>query len=88
MIERIITISNRAGIHARPAAMIVELSKNFRCSLFFEKNGDRINGKSIMGLLTLGAAYGTELKIITEGEGEQEAVEKLLRLFDSKFEEE
>jgi phosphocarrier protein len=88
MTERTITISNRAGVHARPAAMIVELSKNFQCALYFEKDSDRINGKSIMGLLTLGAAYGAELKIIAEGEGEEEAVEKVVRLFDSKFEEE
>lgn len=88
MTERTITISNRAGVHARPAAMIVEISKNFQCSLYFEKDNDRINGKSIMGLLTLGAAYGAELKIIAEGEDEEEAVEKLVRLFDSKFEEE
>jgi phosphocarrier protein len=88
MTERTITISNRAGIHARPAAMIVEVSKNFQCSLYFEKERDRVNGKSIMGLLTLGAAYGTELKIIAEGEDEDDAVEKLMRLFESKFEEE
>jgi phosphocarrier protein len=88
MTERKITISNRAGIHARPAAMLVEVSKDFACSIYLEKNNDRINGKSIMGLLTLGAAYGTELKIITEGDGEEQAMEKIVRLFESKFEEE
>jgi phosphocarrier protein len=88
MVERKITINNRAGIHARPAAMLVEASKNFICSIYFEKGSERVNGKSIMGLLTLGAAYGTELKIITEGEDEEQAMEKTVRLFESKFEEE
>jgi phosphocarrier protein len=88
MTERKITITNRAGIHARPAALLVEVSKDFNCSVYFEKGNDRINGKSIMGLLTLGAAYGTELKILTDGEDEEKAMEKLIRLFESKFEEE
>ncbi|MDR2619452.1 MAG: HPr family phosphocarrier protein [Treponema sp.] len=88
MTERKITITNRAGIHARPAALLVEASKDFKCSVYFEKGRDRINGKSIMGLLTLGAAYGTELRILTDGEDEEKAMEKLIRLFESKFEEE
>ena len=88
MVERRITINNRAGIHARPAAMLVEASKNFICSIYFEKGSERINGKSIMGLLTLGAAYGTELTIVTEGEDEEQAMEQIVRLFESKFEEE
>ena len=88
MTERTITINNRAGIHARPSAILVEASKNFKCSVFYEKGNDRINGKSIMGLLTLGAAYGTELKIITDGEDEEQAADELVRLFQSKFEEE
>jgi phosphocarrier protein len=88
MTEATITISNRAGIHARPAALVVQATKDFRSSIFFEKGTDRINAKSIMGIITLGAAYGTELKIIAEGEDEQDAVKNLVRLFESKFEEE
>jgi phosphocarrier protein len=88
MTEKTITIQNRAGIHARPAAMLVQTTKDFRCSIYFEKDTDRINAKSIMGIITLGAAYGTEIKIIAEGEGEQAAVDALVRLFESKFEEE
>jgi phosphocarrier protein len=88
MTERIITISNRAGIHARPAALLVQTTKDFQCNVYFEKGNDRINAKSIMGIITLGAAYGTDIKIIAEGEGEESAVGALVRLFESKFEEE
>jgi phosphocarrier protein len=87
MIERMTTIQNRAGIHARPAALLVQTTKDFKCSIYIEKGEDRINGKSIMGIITLGAAYGTVLKLITDGEDEETAMEKLTKLFDSKFEE-
>jgi phosphocarrier protein len=90
MTEKTITITNRAGIHARPAALIVQATKDFTSSLYFEKDGDRINAKSIMGILTLGASYGTELKIIAEGEDtndEAQAVETIVRLFKSNFDE-
>jgi phosphocarrier protein len=88
MTERTIIISNRAGIHARPAAMLVQASKDFKCGVYFEKDNDRINAKSIMGIITLGAVYKAEIKIIADGEDEQEAVDTLARLFESKFEEE
>jgi phosphocarrier protein len=88
MTEKTITVLNRAGIHARPSALLVQTTKNFKSSIYFEKGTDRINAKSIMGIITLGAAYGTELKIIAEGEDEEEAVETLAKLFESKFEEE
>ena len=88
MTEQLITISNRAGIHARPAAVLVQAAKDFSASIYIEKGKDRINAKSIMGILTLAAAYGTELKIVAEGEDEKQAVEALVHLFESKFEEE
>lgn len=88
MTERFVTIQNRAGIHARPSALLVQTTKDFQCNIYLEKDGDRINGKSIMGIITLGAAYGTEIKIITDGPDEQAAADVLVRLFNSKFEEE
>jgi len=88
MTERIVTVKNRAGIHARPSAILVQTTKNYKCNIYIEKDSDRINAKSIMGIITLGAAYGTELKIITDGEGEEAAAEALVKLFESKFEEE
>jgi phosphocarrier protein len=88
MTEQIVTIINRAGIHARPAAVLVQSAKDFSSNIYFEKGRDRINAKSIMGILTLAATYGTELKIIAEGEDEEQAVRAITRLFESKFEEE
>jgi len=88
MTEQVIKVSNRAGIHARPAAVLVQAAKDFKASIYFEKGNDRINAKSIMGILTLAAGYKTELKIIAEGEDEAHAVETIARLFESKFEEE
>jgi phosphocarrier protein len=88
MTERFVTVINRAGIHARPSALLVQTTKNFTSNIYIEKNSDRINAKSIMGIITLGAAYGTELKVITEGEDEEVAADAVVRLFESKFEEE
>ena len=88
MTEQVVTITNRAGIHARPAAVLVQAAKDYKANIYFEKGRDRINAKSIMGILTLAAAYGTQLRIIAEGEDEKEAVEIIARLFETKFEEE
>lgn len=88
MIEHVVTIKNRAGIHARPAALLVQTAGKFKAKFYIEKDNDRINGKSIMGIITLGAGYDTSLKLILEGDDEQEALEALVHLFDSKFEEE
>jgi len=88
MTEQTVTISNRAGIHARPAAVLVQTAKDYKASIYFERGRDRINAKSIMGILTLAAAYGTEIRIIAEGEDEKDAVETIARLFETKFEEE
>jgi len=87
MTEKLIVISNRAGIHARPAAVLVQAAKDFKSNVYFEKGSDRINAKSIMGILTLAATYSTELKIIAEGEDEEKAVETIAHLFETKFEE-
>ena len=88
MVEQTVIISNRAGIHARPAAVLVQAAKDFKANIYIERDTDRINAKSIMGILTLAAAYQTELKIIAEGEDEKEALEAIIHLFETKFEEE
>jgi phosphocarrier protein len=68
--------------------MLVQTAKDFQSNIYLEKGNDRINGKSIMGILTLGASFGTELKVIAEGEDEQKALEAMVNLFNNKFEEE
>jgi len=88
MVEKIVTVINRAGVHARPSALLVQTTKNFKCNIFFEKGSDRINAKSIMGIITLGAAYNTQLKIIADGEDEDAAINAITKLFETKFEEE
>jgi phosphocarrier protein len=87
MVEKIVTIINRAGVHARPASLIVEKTKNFECSIHFEQGDKVINAKSILGIITLGAAYNSKIKIIAEGKDETAAIETIVRLFESKFEE-
>jgi phosphocarrier protein len=87
MTEKVVKVVNRAGLHARPSALLVQTIKNFKANIYLEKGNDKINAKSILGVITLGAAFETELKITAEGEDEKEAVEALVRLFESKFEE-
>jgi phosphocarrier protein len=87
MIEKKTVIKNRAGIHARPAAMIVQTASKFKSKLFLQKGDDRINAKSIMGIITLGAGFETVILIIADGEDELEAVEAIDRLFQNRFEE-
>lgn len=87
MISRTITIRNRAGIHARPAALIVQTANKFHSQVFFEKDSNRINGKSIMGIITLGATYNSTLTLMAEGDDENEALEAIAALFENKFEE-
>lgn len=87
MIELETTIKNRAGIHARPSAMIAQTAVKFTSRVFLEKGGNRINAKSIMGIITLAASFGSVIKIIAEGPDEQAAAEAIKALFDSGFNE-
>lgn len=86
MITRILTIETRAGIHARPAASIVKVANRFKSEIFFVKDSMKINGKSIMGIITLGATYKSELECICQGEDEKEMMEAIERLFANRFE--
>jgi phosphocarrier protein HPr len=88
MVERQVVVKNRAGIHARPAALIVQTAGKYNSQILFKKDHEEINAKSIMGIITLGAAYNTELTISAEGDDEQDAVDALAGLFESRFEEE
>ena len=88
MTTRNVTILNRAGIHARPASLIVQTAQQFDSSIWIEKEDVKINAKSIMNILTLGATYQTELIISAEGSDEDDAVAELSQLFDNKFKEE
>jgi phosphocarrier protein HPr len=87
MTERFLTIRNRAGMHARPAALLVKTASAFSAQIFIEKDGERVNGKSIMGVITLGATYNSQLKVIADGPDELAALDALEHLFENRFEE-
>ncbi|MDH7483626.1 MAG: HPr family phosphocarrier protein [Spirochaetales bacterium] len=88
MVEAETTIRNRAGIHARPSALIAQTAVKFASRIYLEKAGNRINAKSIMGIITLAASFGTRIKILAEGPDEQQAVDAIKALFESGFNEE
>lgn len=88
MVEREATVRNRAGIHARPAALIVQTAAKFDSHIEFRTDHEAINAKSIMGIITLGAGYNSKITITAEGPDEQEAVDTLIGLFENRFEEE
>jgi phosphocarrier protein len=86
-VTREMVVSNKLGIHARPAAMFVKTANRFECEVFVEKDGERINGKSIMGLMMLAAGPGCCIDIEAEGAQAEEAVTALEELVAGKFEE-
>jgi phosphocarrier protein len=86
-IEKEITIVNRLGLHARPAAMFVRISSRFRAEVWVSKEGEEVNGKSIMGLMMLAAGQGSKLRIRAEGPDADKAVEELEALINSRFNE-
>ncbi len=88
MIEKILTVRNRAGIHARPAALIAQTANKFASEIIMEKNTTTVNAKSIMGVITMAAGYNTTLTLKVDGADEKDAAEAIEKLFESKFEEE
>ena len=88
MIQREVRVANRAGIHARPAAMIVQTASRYDSRIMLGKDSEEINAKSIMGIITLGAGYDTVLSLTVEGPDEQEAADAVARLFENRFQEE
>ncbi|HNB11183.1 MAG TPA: HPr family phosphocarrier protein [bacterium] len=88
MIEREITVVNKAGVHARPSAMIVKTASQFDSEVFLSCDGTEVNAKSIMSVMMLAAAQGSVVKIKTEGSDEMQAADAIAALFASKFNEE
>ena len=85
--HREFTVLNKQGIHARPAASFVKIANRFSCEVVVEKDGEQINGKSIMGLMMLAAGPGSKLTIRCEGADSQEALDELEKLIKRKFDE-
>jgi phosphocarrier protein len=86
-IKKEVVVSNKLGIHARPAAMFVKIANKFSCDVYVEKDDERVNGKSIMGLMMLAAGPGSRLVIYAEGEDAGRVVVELEALLKRKFDE-
>ena len=87
-IEKEIAIINRLGLHARPAAMFVRISSRYRCEVWVAKEGEEVNGKSIMGLMMLAAGQGSKLRIRCDGPDADKAMQELEELINARFNEE
>ncbi len=88
MQEKELVIENKAGLHARPAALFVQTANKFASQIKVAKEGQEVDGKSIMGIMMLAAGKGTRIKIKVEGSDEEEAIRKLEELVLDKFGEE
>lgn len=82
-----ITILNRLGLHARPSAMFVKVCNRYKCDIWIEKDGEQVNGKSIMGLMMLAAGQGSKLRVTCTGHDAAKAIEEIEALIARKFDE-
>jgi phosphocarrier protein len=87
MISRTVTIRNRAGLHTRPAATIVKMASEHRSEFYIERDGYRINGKSIIGVMTLAAEQGSQLTLSFDGPDEEAAAAEIIDYFERGFDE-
>ena len=85
MIKSKVTVLNDAGLHARPASELVKLASRYSSDFFIHLDGYRVNGKSILGVLTLAAEKGTELELEFNGNDEEPALNAVSELFENKF---
>jgi len=87
MLDRTVTIRNKLGLHARAAVKLVNLSNRFSSSMKIVKDGDEIDGKSILGILTLAATQGTSIRLLVSGRDEEAAMAALVELIANRFDE-
>ncbi len=85
MVSKTITVQNQVGLHARPATFFIQKSNEFKSSIWIEKDERRVNAKSLLGVLSLGITKGTEIKIVTDGVDEEDAINALEALIESNF---
>ena len=86
-VSKEITILNRLGLHARPSAMFVKVCNRHKCDIWVERDGEQVNGKSIMGLMMLAAGQGSKLRITCEGSDAQSAIQEIEELVQRRFDE-
>ena len=85
MTVREVTVTNQAGLHTRPASMIVRAASKFKSEFYIQKDDYEINGKSIIGVMTLAAEHGSSLTLTFDGEDEEEAAVAITQLFEQGF---
>lgn len=85
MISRDVTITNTIGLHARPATFFIQKANGYKSSIWVEKEDRKVNAKSLLGVLSLGIAQGMTIKLIAEGSDEEEALEGLIALINTGF---
>src|SRR5579864_8899124 len=86
-LEKDVPVVNRLGLHARPAAMFVRIASRYRCEVWVAKEGEEVNGKSIMGLMMLAAGQGSKLRLRCEGPDADKAVAELEESINARFHE-
>lgn len=86
-ISKELVVTNKLGVHARPAAMFVKTANRFDCEIFVEKDGETVNGKSIMGIMMLAAGPGSKLQVHAKGQDAAQAIVELEALLKRKFDE-
>ena len=82
-----VTVENQVGLHARPATFFIQKANEFKASIWVEKDERRVNAKSLLGVLSLGIVGGTAIRIIADGVDEENAVDSLVKLIESGFNE-
>jgi phosphocarrier protein HPr len=88
MVSKEVTIINRLGLHARPAAQLVKVASKFASDILFRKGNLEVNAKSIMGVMMLAAEKGATIKVIASGRDEADALSAIIKVFETKFGEE
>jgi len=88
MIRKNFRINNKLGLHARPAALLAQTAGKFDAKVSVIKDGQEVDGDSILGIMMLAAEYGSEITVIVKGQDEKEAIKRIEELFSRKFDEE
>lgn len=85
MVSQKVTVKNEAGLHARPASVLVKVASRFKSEFYIRMYGYEVNGKSILGVMTLAAESGAEMELILDGPDEDEALSAIVTVFENKF---
>lgn len=85
MVSKKVEVKNESGLHARPASVLVKTASKFKSDFFIKMYGYKVNGKSILGVMTLAAESGAEMELVLDGPDEEEALEAITELFENRF---